>query len=277
MINNDSVENYLDNAQKYVLDKIKKFKPEIGLILGSGLGFFAEQLQNAQKINYNDIPGFTKSTVEGHQGKLIFGKIHNKNILAMQGRIHFYETHNMRQVTFPIKLMKRLGVKSIVVTNAAGGINTDFKPGDLMLIKDHINFMGTHPCIGKKSEDAKERFFDMTEAYDIEYREMIKKLAKELGIDFKEGVYFANTGPSYETPAEVRMIKILGGDAVGMSTVPEVLVARELGMRVCGISCITNMAAGVSKNKLSHKEVTETANRVKSIFVKLIENIIKNM
>jgi len=269
------VNKNLKKAESFISDKIKDFKPEIGLILGSGLGFFADLLEDPIKIKYNEIPGFCSSTVAGHQGMLVFGTKNRKNIVAMQGRIHFYEGYSMSEITFPVRLMKRIGVTSIIVTNAAGGVNTSYKAGDLMLIKDHINFMGTNPCIGKKGKDAKERFFDMSEAYNVEYRDKAKKVAKEIGIDLKEGVYLANTGPSYETPAEVRMARTLGADAVGMSTVPEVIVARELDINVCGISCITNMAAGVSETKLSHEEVTETANKVKPKFVKLIEGIIK--
>jgi purine-nucleoside phosphorylase len=267
----------LNEATEFVSGKVKDFKPEIGLILGSGLGFFADYLQDAQKISYADIPYFAKSTVVGHQGQLVLGNLHNKKIVAMQGRMHFYEGYKMKQVTFPVRLMKRLGVHTLIVTNAAGGVKDSFNAGDLMLITDHINFMGTNPCIGPKEEDAKHRFFDMTTAYDPKYREISKKVAQELDIELKEGVYFAETGPSYETPAEIRMIRTLGGDAVGMSTVPEVITARELDIRVCGISCITNLAAGVSPTKLSHEEVTETANRVKPIFVKLIDGIIKNI
>lgn len=271
------LEKKLYKATKYISKKIGDFTPEVGLILGSGLGFFADQMSNSKKLSYNDIPGFVYSTVVGHDGKLVFGTIGNKKCVAMQGRFHFYEGYKMKKVTFPVRLMKRLGVKTLIVTNAAGGVNTAFKPGDLMIIKDHINFMGTNPCIGKQPEDAKERFFDMGNAYEEEYRTLAKNISKELNIDIKEGTYFAVTGPSYETPAEIKMIRTLGGDAVGMSTVPEVIVAKEIGIKVCGISCITNMAAGVSETQLNHDEVTETAKKVRNIFIKLIDNIIKKI
>lgn len=272
-----NIEDNLRTAVDYINTKIKSANPSIGLILGSGLGFFADHLENIEKINYDNIPGFMKSTVAGHQGKLVFGTLYGKSIVAMQGRMHFYEGYCMKQVTFPVRLMKRLGINTMIVTNAAGGVNKSFTPGDLMLITDHINGMGTNPCIGKMEKDAVSRFFDMTEAYDLEYRNIAKEVASEIGITLKEGTYYSTTGPSYETPAEVNMIRIVGGDAVGMSTVPEVIVAKEVGIRVCGVSCITNMASGVSDTPLTHEEVTDTANKVKSVFVKLIEGIIKKI
>lgn len=273
-----NIEENLKSAKDYIKNHLPdNIKPELGLILGSGLGFFADRLNSKHIISYNDIPGFAKSTIVGHKGNLVFGELYGKHIVAMQGRMHYYEGHSMKRLTFPVRLMKRLGVDSIIVTNASGGVNKAFKAGDLMLITDHINFMGTNPCIGAKEKDAKQRFFDMTEAYDIEYRNKTKQIAQNLGIDLKEGVYFANTGPSYETPAEIRMIRTMGGDAVGMSTVPEVIVARELDIRVCGISCITNMASGVSETKLSHEEVTETADKVKPLFIKLVEGLVKDL
>lgn len=271
-----NVEKNLISAENYIKKNLPdSIKPKLGLILGSGLGFFADTLYSKHSLSYNNIPGFSISTIAGHKGNLVFGELHDKQIVAMQGRMHYYEGHCIKRVTFPVRLMKRLGVESIIVTNASGGVNKSFKVGDLMLITDHINFMGTNPCIGPKEKDAQNRFFDMTEAYDKVYSNKAKQVAQVLGIELKEGVYVANTGPSYETPAEIRMIRTIGGDAVGMSTVPEVIVARELGIRVCGISCITNMAAGVSDTKLSHEEVTETADKVKPMFIKLVEGLVK--
>lgn len=277
MLQDENIHDELSEAKDFIKSEIDEFIPKIGLILGSGLGFFADNLESSVRISYGAIPGFPVSTVSGHEGKLVFGSLHQKSIVAMQGRIHYYEGYTMKQVIYPVRLMKKLGVKTLIVTNAAGGVNQDFKPGDLMLITDHINFMGTNPGIGDTEDDVYPRFFDMTEAYDKKYRVKAKETARELGIDLKEGVYFGETGPSYETPAEIRMIRILGGDAVGMSTVPEVIAARKLGIRVCGISCITNLAAGISTKILTHDEVKETAERVKPLFVKLLDSLIKNI
>ncbi len=262
----DNTADLVNNACSFLKEETGNFSPQIGLILGSGLGFVADDLESSVSVPYESIVGFPKSTVQGHAGKLVFGSIHGKNIVAMQGRVHFYEGYTMNQVTYPIRLMKELGVDTLIVTNASGGVNTDFKVGDLMLITDHINFTGTNPAIGDNGYGNKyQRFFDMTHAYDLDYCKIARNVAKDLNIDLKEGVYFGLTGPSYETPAEIRMIRTLGGDAVGMSTVSEVIIARKLGIRVCGISCITNMASGVSDTKLSHEEVKATAERVKPV------------
>jgi purine-nucleoside phosphorylase len=252
-------------------------KPEIGLILGSGLGVLVEEIENQVCIPYNEIPEFPVSTVEGHAGQLVFGTIKGVPVVAMQGRFHFYEGYDMNKVTFPVRVMKEMGVEKIVVTNAAGGVNTSFVPGDLMLITDHINFMGTNPLIGPNDNEMGVRFPDMSEAYSKQLGEVAKGVATKLGLDLKEGIYFGVTGPSYETPAEIRMIRTVGGDAVGMSTVPEVIVARHSGMKVLGISCITNMAAGILDQPLNHEEVIETTEKVKANFLSLVKEIVSEM
>lgn len=251
--------------------------PEVGLVLGSGLGPLAEELEDAVKIPYTDLPHFPKPTVEGHAGQFVSGLLHGVPVLAMHGRYHYYEGYSMEQVTLPVRVMHALGVKTVILTNAAGGLNESFKAGDLMLITDHINWMSNNPLIGPNDESFGPRFPDMTEVYNKEWRALAKAAAKDLDIPLKEGVYFGLTGPSYETPAEVRMIRLLGGDAVGMSTVPEAIVARHAGMKVLGISCITNAWSGVSDKPLSHEEVIETSNRAKEHFTQLIKTIVKRM
>lgn len=250
--------------------EIINFQPEIGLILGSGLGFFADdRIEVEGRVPYGGIEGFPVSTVPGHAGQFVYGRLHGKRVLCMQGRFHFYEGYSMAQLTLPIRLMHGVGIKTLLVTNAAGGINRDYAPGDFMLLSDHINFLGTNPLIGDRSEDG-VRFPDMSAVYDSELRSRLKTWAATHGQDLKEGVYLAATGPSFETPAEIRAFAALGADAVGMSTVPEAIVARKLGLRVLGISCITNAAAGISGNPLSHEEVTETADRVRPQFADLL-------
>lgn len=262
-------------AAAFVSDKLS-FTPEIVLILGSGLGELANELSNSVSIPYEEIPDFPVSTVEGHKGQLVGGSLSGKKVIAMQGRFHFYEGYHLDQVTFPIRVMKELGIHSMIVTNAAGGINEQFKPGDLMMITDHINFTGNNPLIGPNDESTGPRFTDMSQAYDEEYQQVIQLSAANQKIDLKKGVYFGVSGPTYETPAEVKMARILGGDSVGMSTVPEVIVARHAGIRVAGISCITNLAAGMQKT-LNHEEVVETTQRVKETFKSLVKEIIKNL
>jgi len=249
---------------------LTEFEPEVGLILGSGLGFFAdERIEVVGRIPYGEIEGFPVSTVPGHAGQFVYGHLDGKRVICMQGRFHFYEGYTMQQLTLPIRLMSTIGVNTLFVTNAAGGINLDYVPGDFMLLSDHINALGTNPLIGSHS-GAGVRFPDMSAVYDPELRKLIREAAKTSGLDLKEGVYLATTGPSFETPAEVRAFATLGADAVGMSTVPEAIVARQLGMRVIGISCITNAAAGISKQPLSHEEVSETADRVRPQFADLL-------
>ncbi len=251
--------------------------PAIGLILGSGLGVLAEEIEEAVRIPYEEIPGFPVSTVEGHAGRLVYGRLEGATVVAMQGRFHYYEGYSLREVTFPVRVMKALGVRQLIVTNAAGGVNEQFRPGDLMIISDHINLLGTNPLIGPNDPELGPRFPDMTEAYSRRLRQLAKETAARLGVRVHEGVYVANTGPSYETPAEIRMIRTLGGDAVGMSTVPEVIVARHGGMEVLGISCISNMAAGMSDAPLHHDEVVETAERVKTDFLRFVKAIVAEM
>ncbi|MGM0746728.1 MAG: purine nucleoside phosphorylase I, inosine and guanosine-specific [Bacillota bacterium] len=248
--------------------------PKIGLILGSGLGILADEIEGAIKLKYEDIPDFPVSTVEGHAGQLVFGTLEGVSVVAMQGRFHFYEGYSMDKVTFPVRVMKELGVEALIVTNAAGGINTAFRAGDLMIITDHINYMGTNPLIGPNEADFGVRFPDMSSAYDKDLSQLAEKMAQELQIPVQKGVYTAVTGPSYETPAEVRFLRTIGSDAVGMSTVPEVIVAKHAGLRVLGISCISNAAAGILDQPLSHDEVMEVTEKVKAGFLQLVKAVI---
>ena len=260
----------------FILEK-SKYKPEIGLILGSGLGSLADLIEEPEFYPYEELPNFPVSTVQGHEGRLVIGKLEGKVVVAMQGRFHFYEGYSMQVITFPVRVMKMLGVEKLIVTNAAGSVNTEFKPGDLMIITDHINYSGANPLIGKNLDDFGPRFPDMSSAYSPRLRAIAKETAKNLGIDIKEGVYTMFSGPTYETPAEVKMARIFGSDAVGMSTVPEVIVANHSGMEVLGISCLTNMAAGILDQPLNHAEVIETSNKVKKSFMALTRELIKNL
>ncbi|MBD3109599.1 purine-nucleoside phosphorylase [Bacillus sp. AGMB 02131] len=262
-------------SAQYIQSKITA-TPEIGLILGSGLGILADEIENAVAIPYSEIPNFPVSTVHGHAGQLVIGQLSGKTVIAMQGRFHHYEGYSMDKVTFPVRVMKLLGVEKLIVTNAAGGVNKGFTPGDLMLITDHINFM-SNPLIGANDERFGPRFPDMSSAYDKEFQQLARKVAADLNIEIQEGVYLGLTGPTYETPAEIRMIRTLGGDAVGMSTVPEVIVANHSSMRVLGISCITNMAAGILNQPLNHEEVIETTEKVKSTFLLYVKELVKNL
>ncbi|QPA29931.1 purine-nucleoside phosphorylase [Thermaerobacillus caldiproteolyticus] len=266
----------IDKAATYLQEKFPT-PPQIGLILGSGLGVLAEEIEQAIKIPYEQIPEFPVSTVEGHAGQLVYGQLQGATVVAMQGRFHYYEGYSFDKVTFPVRVMKALGVEQLIVTNAAGGVNERFQPGDLMIITDHINNMGSNPLIGPNDPDLGVRFPDMTEAYSKRLRQLAKDVADRLNIRVQEGVYVANTGPSYETPAEIRMIRTIGGDAVGMSTVPEVIVARHAQMEVLGISCISNMAAGILDQPLTHDEVIETTEKVKADFLRLIKAIVAEM
>ncbi|MBC9810051.1 purine-nucleoside phosphorylase [Carnobacterium maltaromaticum] len=249
---------------------------EIGLILGSGLGELGDEVENAIQIPYETIPNFPTSTVEGHAGQLVYGTLGGKKVLAMQGRFHYYEGYSLEMVTFPVRVMKALGIHSVIVTNAAGGLNLDFTPGELMLITDQINFTGVNPLIGPNDNEMGVRFTDMSQAYDKEYQEIVRNVAKEMNLDLKEGVYMGFAGPTYETPAEIKMARVIGADAVGMSTVPEVIVARHSGLRVIGVSCITNLAAGMQAS-LNHAEVVETTERVKESFKTLVKNILASI
>ncbi|OZI11972.1 purine-nucleoside phosphorylase [Bacillaceae bacterium SAS-127] len=266
----------IEQATQY-LTKVSQKSPKIGLILGSGLGVLAEEIENAVKIPYSEIPDFPVSTVEGHAGQLVFGTLSGKEVVAMQGRFHYYEGYSFDQVTFPVRVMKALGVETVIVTNAAGGVNEAFEPGDLMIITDHINMMGGNPLIGPNDNRLGVRFPDMSEAYSRELQQLAKEIANKINLSVQEGVYVGNTGPVYETPAEVRMARTLGGDAVGMSTVPEVIVARHSGMKVLGISCISNMAAGMLDQPLAHDEVIETTEKVRADFLLYVKEIIKSM
>ncbi|SHF58400.1 purine-nucleoside phosphorylase [Ornithinibacillus halophilus] len=263
-------------ASTYIKNQLKEM-PTIGLILGSGLGVLGDEITNPTVIPYKEIPHFPESTVAGHKGQLVIGELEGKQVIAMQGRFHYYEGYTMQQVTFPVRAMKELGVESLIVTNAAGGINESFQPGNLMIITDHVNNMGNNPLIGPNNDDFGPRFPDMSSVYDRKYIEHAKKCANDLGLNVQSGVYVGNTGPVYETPAEVRMLRTLGGDAVGMSTVPEVTVAGHAGLRVLGISCISNMAAGILDQPLTHSEVIETTEKVREDFLTFIKKIIQTL
>lgn len=268
--------NKIMEAVRYLQTRIKP-PPAIGLILGSGLGILADSAEDAVTIPYEEIPHFPVSTVEGHAGVLVSGKIGGMNALFMKGRFHLYEGHPLESVTFPIRVMKALGIRKLLVTNAAGGVNTDFQPGDLMLIQDHLNLMCRNPLIGPNDPESGVRFSDMSDAYSSALRSSVRQWAGRNGFSLREGVYAGFLGPTYETPAEIRMARKLGADAVGMSTVPEVIAARHAGIEVLGISCITNMAAGILEQTLSHEEVMATADRVKDDFIRLVKGILPLM
>ncbi len=246
----------------------------IGIVLGSGLGSFADKMDNVIEIDYADIPNFPVSTVEGHSGKMVFGRVAEKQLVVMKGRFHYYEGYDVSQVVFTIRVFKLLGITRLIVTNAAGGINKGFNPGDIMLINDHIGFFGPSPLRGKNLDEFGSRFPDMSEVYDKEWIKLSKLAAKNVGFVIKEGVYAFMQGPMYETPAEIRALAILGADAVGMSTVPEVITARHADMKVLGISLITNMAAGILNRALNHIEVIDAAKNAEKAFSELVEKII---
>lgn len=270
----DDYYNQVQEAAAYIKrvvgeERISKCK--IGLVLGSGLGDFADDLEDPVIISYNDIPHYPKSTVIGHKGNLVIGHYQGTYVVTMQGRKHYYESCNMKLVTFPIRVFKALGCEALFCTNATGGINKSYDLGDFMLIKDHINMMGNNPCLGPNDERFGTRFHDMSRAYNPEFRTIVKKVAKENNIKLQEGVFLAVTGPSYETPAEIECFRTMGADNVGMSTVPEVIVGTHSGLKCVAISCITNMAAGVIQGAtLNHAEVTEIANKKKPAFKKLL-------
>ena len=262
-------EEMLHMVRRYIHEK-----PTIGLILGSGLGEFAEQMENKRTVPYEEIPHFPVSTVSGHSGQLICGEVEGATILAMQGRFHYYEGYSMEEVILPVRLMKKLGVRALIVTNAAGIVAKSFSPGDLMLMTDHLNFMGNNPLIGPNDDRIGPRFPDLSSAYSPILQQLAREAAKDVAIPLKEGVYAGVTGPSDETPAEIRMLRSLGAHAVGMSTVPEVIAAVHQGMDVLGISCLTNMAAGLTDEPLDHEQVITTAERVKIDFMKLMKKIV---
>lgn len=248
--------------------------PEIGVVLGSGLGAFADRLENARSLPFESIPHLPRSSVVGHAGRLVVGSLGGTPVVVLQGRVHGYEGYGPDEVVFPIRLLCRLGIRALVVTNAAGCINPAWAPGDLMRITDHLNLSGRNPLVGSNDTRLGPRFPDLSTAYDPRLGGIVREVAAERGLTLREGVYTCLLGPSYETPAEIRMLRLLGGDAVGMSTVPEVIAAAHMGVRVIGISCLTNMAAGILDQPLSHDEVTETANRVRDSFVGLLEGVV---
>jgi len=262
-----------DRAAKFILAKTK-LRPKISLVLGSGLGAFADSLSSPVKIPYQKIPGFPRSTAIGHAGRLVIGLAGKIPVAAMQGRVHFYEGYSAKEVVFPMRVFGRLGIRAAILTNAAGGINLGYQQGALVVLRDHINLQGANPLIGPNDDRFGPRFPDMTQAYWRSYREAALEEARRLGIEVHEGVYAALSGPSYETPAEIRYLRSIGADLVGMSTVPEVIVARHMGIRVLGISCVTNMAAGVLDQPINHAEVIETTDRVKSHFISLLSAVL---
>ncbi len=265
-----------ERAAKFILSKTK-LRPRVGLVLGSGLGAFADELDAATRIPYAKIPHYPRSTAIGHAGRLVVGKVGAVPVAAMQGRVHFYEGYSLKDVIFPMRVFGRMGIRAVILTNAAGGISREYKQGCLVVLRDHINLQGSNPLIGPNDERFGPRFHDMTQAYSTAYREIALEEGRRLGIDIYEGVYAAVTGPSYETPAEIRSLRAIGADMVGMSTVPEVIAARHMGIRVLGISCVTNMAAGILDQPINHKEVLETGERVKGQFVALLRAVIPRL
>ena len=249
-------------------------EPRVAVVLGSGLGGFADDFEDAVRIPYQEIPGFPRSTVVGHEGRLIAGKIDSVPVLAMQGRVHYYEGYSLEEVTFAVRTFGLLGVKTLVLTNAAGGINVQLTQGALMVISDHLNLMGVNPLRGANDERFGPRFPDMSAVYSHELQELVIDEAKAIGVEVRRGIYGALSGPSYETPAEIHLLRNLGADAVGMSTVPEAIVARHMGLEVLGISCITNMAAGISDEPINHEEVMATGDRVRETFAELLRRVI---
>ena len=256
-------------AARFLLEQTS-LRPKIGLVLGSGLGAFADELSDAVRVPYSQIPSFPLSTAIGHTGQMVIGKVGDVPAAVMQGRVHLYEGYSAEQVAFPVRVLGGMGIRALIVTNAAGGINTKYTQGALVVISDHINLQGQNPLVGANDERFGPRFPDMTQAYWKPYREMALKAARKLGKTVHEGVYAGLLGPSYETPAEIRYLRMIGADLVGMSTIPEVITARHMGMKVLGISCVTNMAAGILDQPLNHQEVLDTAERVKEDFVGLL-------
>jgi purine-nucleoside phosphorylase len=276
-MSNKSIYKQAKKAAEFISAKMKKRKPRVAVVLGSGLGGVADAVTEAIEIHYGDIPNFPISTVEGHAGKLIIGSLGGVDVLLMKGRFHFYEGYSMQEITLPVRVFSLLGVHSLVLTNAAGGTSVHLGPGTLMLINDHINLMGDNPLRGKNEDRFGLRFPDMTDVYTFAYRELAKESARELGINLAEGVYLALRGPIYETPAEVRMMRNLGGDALGMSTVPEAVVARHAGMKVLAFSCITNYAAGMSGEEINHLEVMDVGEKAGKQLAELIVHLIPRL
>ena len=262
-----------EHASRIIRSRIS-VEPRIALVLGSGLGGFADDFEEAVGIPYEDIPGFVRSTAQGHAGRLVIGKVDSVPVLAMQGRVHYYEGYSLEEVTFPVRTFCLLGIKTLILTNAAGGINVQLAQGALMVISDHLNLMGVNPLRGPNDERFGPRFPDMSAVYSHELQELVVEEARAINVEVRRGKYGALSGPSYETPAEITMLRELGADAVGMSTVPEAIVARHMGLEVLGISCITNMAAGISDEPISHEEVMATGDRVRATFTELLQRVI---
>lgn len=252
------------------LETKNKSKPRVGIVLGSGLGVFVDKIENKVIIPYNEIPHFRKTTVEGHQGQMIFGTVNGTPIVALQGRFHLYEGHDMEDVVYPIRLMGHLGVERVILTNAAGGVNLKYQPGDLIIIEDHLNLMGRNPLIGPNDNSLGPRFPDMGHAYNKEMNSILENVSEKLGKKLARGVYAGVLGPTYETPAEIRMIRTLGGDMVGMSTVPETIAAHHMGMKVCGITCVTNMGAGILDQQLKHEDIKDEAMKAMNHFTSIL-------
>ena len=262
-----------EHATRVIRSRIS-VEPRIAVVLGSGLGGFADDFEEATAIPYEEIPGFMRSTAQGHAGRLVIGKVDSVPVLAMQGRVHYYEGYSLEEVTFPVRTFGLLGVKTMVLTNAAGGINVQLTQGALMVISDHLNLMGVNPLRGPNDERFGPRFPDMSAVYSPELQALVVDEAKAIGVEVRRGIYGALSGPSYETPAEIHLLRNLGADAVGMSTVPEAIVARHMGLEVLGISCITNMAAGISDEPINHEEVMATGDRVRGTFTELLQRVI---
>ena len=253
---------------------VKKTNPRVGVILGSGLGDFVEKMENKTVIPYNDIPHFKKVTVQGHDGKMILGTVGGVEVVALQGRFHLYEGHDMEDVVYPVRVLAKLGIETLIVTNAAGGVNLSYSPGDLVILTDQINLTGRNPLIGPNDDSIGPRFPDMSHAFNAKYINILAETAAELKMNNRQGVYVGVLGPTYETPAEIRMFRILGGDVVGMSTVHEVIVANHIGLKVCGVSCVTNMGAGIIDQTLKHEDIKDEANKVMSNFTELLNRSI---
>lgn len=268
--------NKINEAKNFIETKTN-IKPEIGIILGSGLGDLANNVVEGIQIPYNEIPHFMTSSAIGHSNELVIGKLNNKNVVLMKGRFHFYEGYDLKETTFPVRVLKSLGVKTLIITNSCGAINLDFNPGELMLITDHLNMVGINPLIGHNIDELGPRFPDASNIYKKHLQKLVKNVATELNIKLNEGVYAWWSGPSYETPAEIKMLRTLGADAVGMSTVPEALIASHANMDVIGVSCLTNMASGILDTPLSHSEVVRVANEAKETFEKLILNVVNKL